>query len=320
MAVVAGLLIPWLIFTVTEKIYLLQKDKNGNVLPEESTPETEPVFQDMDDCILVLDSDGTIEKMELDTYLLGVLLGEMPVEFEIEALKAQAVVARTYALKRSTSGQKHTRGAVCKESSCCQAYRSPEDFINEGGTNASLDKVSSAVNSTSGQVLYYNGALIEATFFSCSGGKTEDAMAVWGSDIHYLIAVDSPGEEGATYYTDLVRLSTQEFAELLELEPEGKPVNWFGSISYTAGGGVNTIQILGKTYKGLYLREKLGLRSTAFTISVMGDEIYIITKGFGHRVGMSQYGAEAMAVKGCGYAEILTHYYPGTELTKYTAN
>ena len=163
------------------------------------------------------------------------------------------------------------------------------------------------------QVLTYENALIEATYFSCSGGSTEDAVAVWGNAYPYLKAVDSPGEEHAAHYTDTVTFTPLQFQSALGVILSGTPENWFGPVTYTEGGGVDTMQI-GKTiYKGTELRQKLSLRSTAFTVSV-GEYITITTEGDGHRVGMSQYGADAMAAAGKDYREILAHYYPGTEL------
>ena len=265
----------------------------------------------------VLMHDGTVNVMDLDDYLVAVVLREMPASFETEALKAQAVVARTYTLRRVEHGGKHTDAAVCTDSSCCQGYRSQQEYISDGGKQELLDKVIDAVNATSGEVLVYNNSLIEATYFSCSGGRTEDAQAVWGSDIPYLQSIESPGEENAAHYIDTVSFSVSEFAEKLGLNPANVSQNWVGNIKYTNGGGIEEIQIGGNTYKGTTIRQKLGLRSTACIISIVGDTVTITTKGFGHRVGMSQYGADAMAVQGKTYPEILSHYYQGTDLIQY---
>ena len=143
--------------------------------------------------------DGTLAEEALEHYLVGVVLAEMPALFEEEALKAQAVVARTYARKVWQTGGKHKDGSVCVDPSCCQGWRSPEGYLAEGGTEDDLEKVRRAVNTTSGQVLTYGDELIEATYFSCSGGRTEDAAAVWGQSFPYLKAVDSPGEEHAAH-------------------------------------------------------------------------------------------------------------------------
>lgn len=259
--------------------------------------------------------DGSVQQMEMDTYLTGVVLGEMPADFEVEALKAQAVVARTYALRRDSTGDKHA--GVCTDSGCCQAYRDPQEYLASGGLQENLDKIKAAVTATTAQVLTYDGQLIDATYFSCSGGKTEDAAAVWGLDVPYLQAVDSPGEEKAPRHTETVTFSKAELQSALDIELSG---NWLGKITYTEGGGVDTIQIGNTTFKGTTLRQLLGLRSTAFVITAVGDTVTITTKGFGHRVGMSQYGAEAMAVTGSTYRQILSHYYLGTTLETWSAD
>ncbi len=320
-ALLMGVVLPGLIFTAADKLFLLkgQPPAEESIATEQHTPETQAPLQS-NDIIPVLQADGTVCNMELEQYLAGVLLGEMPMSFDIEALKAQAVVARTYTLRRCTVAPKHDGGAVCVNSACCQAYCTKETYLSEGGSEDSLNKACSAVSSTAGQVITYNGGLIEATYFSCSGGRTEDALAVWGADIPYLQAVDSPGEENAVHYTDSVSFTGEEFAMLLGLRLTGNPASWFGPVTYTSGRGVDTIVIGGVTFKGTELRQKLGIRSTAFTITPIGDSVHIVTRGFGHRVGMSQYGAEAMAVGGSNYKAILAHYYPGTSLTAYNRN
>ena len=320
MAFVLGVVLPGLVFYVAEKWHLhTEKRPSVESSPTEQSSEQTTTPQAGEYRINVLNTSSDIENMELNTYLVGVLLGELPADFDAETMKAQAVVARTYALKRQTTNQKHS-GAVCMESACCQAYCGIDDYLAKGGTQETVDKVTAAVNATAYQILTYHNQLIEATYFSCSGGRTEDAVAVWGAEIPYLQAVDSPGEEQAAHYTDSVQFSKQEFVNLLHISPKGQLATWFGNITYTNGGGVDTIVIGGKTFQGTELRKLLGLRSTAFTITAIGNSVHIVTKGFGHRVGMSQYGAEAMAARGENYVQILSHYYPGTELKDYGQN
>lgn len=267
--------------------------------------------------VSVLDTNGTVTMMEIGDYLTGVVLCEMPVTFSTEALKAQAVVARTYALRRMEKS-KHDNSAVCTESGCCQGFKSVADFLASGGEESDVEKVRDAVADTKELVLTYNGELIDATYFSCSGGTTEDAVAVWGKDVPYLRATESPGEEMATHYTDEVSFSPEELAGLLSVSTE-KPLGaWVESVTFTAGGGVDEIVICGKTFSGVEIRKRLGLRSTAFTVAEENGKIVITTKGYGHRVGMSQYGAEAMALNGATYEEILCHYYTGVEVSLYT--
>ena len=323
MAFVMGMLIPGLLFSVSEKLISRQQLEIPSLESTDAvTQPTAPQEQQptAGSGVLVQTAGDTLTQMDVQTYLTGVLLAEMPVDFDPEALKAQAVVARTYALRSNSVGKKHPQGAVCTDAACCQSYRSAEDFLSKGGTPELLAKVNAAVQSTDGQVLTYNGALIEATYFSCSGGRTEDALAVWGTDIPYLQAVDSPGEERAAHYVDTVQFTAAEFTAALGISPTGAPADWLGAVTYTDGGGIDTMLIAGKTFSGITLRQKLGLRSTAITMLAVGNTVHISTKGFGHRVGMSQYGAEAMAVGGSNYQEILAHYYPGTLLSRHTRN
>ena len=307
----AGLALPLLLACLFR-----QTPRVGDVESESISPA--PAAYDAAVTMTVLNRSGNLQQMTLEDYLLGVVLAEMPASFEPEALKAQAVVARTYTCKRMEGG-KHDAAAVCMDPGCCQGFRAPADYLDEGGKQTAVDKVRSAVKSTDGQVLHYDGSLIDATYFSCSGGSTEDAVAVWGQDVPYLRAVDSPGEEDAPRFTDSVSFTTSEFAGKLGLSDQGDPASWFGAVRYTEGGGVDTMVIRGKTFTGPRLRSALGLRSTAFSVSVDGKTITVTTRGFGHRVGMSQYGAQAMAQTGSSCAEILAHYYTGTELVRLGA-
>ena len=299
-AAVMGFVLPSVLF------HIAGKQLASPTKPEPPPATTAPAPEDR--LTMSFWQDGKIREMDMEEYLTGVVLAEMPASFETEALKAQSVVARTYTLKVMATGAKHG-GAVCGDSACCQAYIDPADYT---GGEANREKVRSAVLSTAGQVLTYEGNLIEATYFSCSGGSTEDAVAVWGTDYPYLRATDSPGEEGSAHYTDTVTFTAAEFAEKLGISKVT-----LGTATYTAGGGIHTISIGGKEFKGTEVRTLLSLRSTAFTISVQGETVTITTKGFGHRVGMSQYGADAMALEGKRYDEILAHYYQGTALIHF---
>lgn len=294
---------------------MVEKSPERNKAPTQAEAALTQPTQSRD-MLAVITDNGTVE-MSLDAYLAGVVLQEMPADFEMEALKAQAVVARTYALRQSTRQGKHSDGAVCTESSCCQAYISYEAYLAAGGKAEAVDNAQAAVAATASQVLVYDGDLIEATYYSCSGGRTEDAVAVWGTEVPYLQSVDSPGEEGAEHFTDTVVFTKEEFLQALEMELTGQPATWLGEVTYTDGGGVATMQIGGKSFTGVQLRKALQLRSTAFVMRAAADHILVTTKGFGHRVGMSQYGADAMALAGKDYAAILSHYYPGTQLTNW---
>ena len=277
---------------------------------QETTEETQVLKERQ---VTLLKQDGSVETLPLESYLAGVILGELPGDFQLETMKALAVAARTLAIKGSENPVKHPQAAVCWDSGCCQAYCAPDTYLEQGGSQEVVDKVRQAVKETQGQVLLYQGELIEATYFSCSGGRTEDAVAVWGTDIPYLQAQDSPGEEDAEVYMDTVTFPVEDFTYLLGIEPSATGLQ-VDSVTYTRGGGVDTIVISGKEFDGGQMRQLLGLRSTAFAMQIVGETVTITTKGFGHRVGLSQYGAEAMAQSGSNYLEILGYYYPNTEI------
>lgn len=304
-AVLLGLIIPWLLLFTAKK-----PTQEKNTEPTRAQIANNSSQQ----LISVVFAENDVRQMELESYILGVLVGEMPADFELEALKAQAVVARTFAVKTQRAGTKHDNGAICVDSACCQNYYAPDAYLQDGGTPENLEKFQTAVNLTKGQILTYQGQLIEATYFSCSGGKTEDAEAVWGTAVPYLQAIASPGEEHATHYMDTVSFTTEEFEKRLGQDLPGIPETWVGKISYTAGGGVATIDLGGRSYTGTQLRQKLGLNSTVFVVTAVGNGVTVTTKGFGHRVGMSQYGADAMAAQGKDYQQILEYYYQGTTM------
>ncbi len=304
----AGLVVPLLLAAVFQETPPVQDVESESIAVTEGQTQYDSTVH-----LTVKNKAGNLQQMTLGEYLVGVVLAEMPADFEAEALKAQAVVARTYTCRRM-AGSKHDGAAVCMDSGCCQGFRSAEEYREQGGKTASVEKVRQAVEATDGLVLRYGGALIDATYFSCSGGSTEDAVAVWGQDVPYLQAVESPGEEAAPRYSDSVTFSAAELAGKLGIENRGDPAGWFSDVTYTDGGGVASITVRGKTFSGTGFRSKLGLRSTAFSVAAEGENIVITTRGFGHRVGMSQYGAQAMARQGTGFEEILSHYYTGAEL------
>lgn len=310
-AILMGLILPGFLFNAAAKL-LCQPDVQAATLP---TTVSQSQEESVTLPVLVRSRDDIVEEQDLDAYLVGVVLAEMPADFEPEALKAQSVAARTYAWKAYVTGGKHGDGSVCTQPSCCQAYIDPADFLSQGGTMTSLAKVEQAVAATSGYVLTYEGELIEATYFSCSGGRTEDAAAVWGVSFPYLQALDSPGEEDAVHYADTFTLTAEAFQQALGLSLSESPDQWFSDVTFTEGGGIASVCIGGQLFSGTQLRSLLNLPSTSFSIQAEGNQLVITTHGYGHRVGMSQYGADAMAVRGSSWQEILAYYYPGTTLT-----
>ena len=155
-----------------------------------------------------------------------------------------------------------------------------------------------------------------ATYFSSAGNMTEDAVAVWGNAFPYLVSVESP-EGDDPFDGQTVTFTAEKFQSLLGVTLKGKPSSWFGAVMYTVGGGVDKIRIGGTLYKGTEIRSKLGLRSTDFTVTTTDTEVTFTTNGNGHRVGMSQYGAQALAQEGEDYLQILYHYYTGTQIGQY---
>jgi len=283
--------LPWVILAVA---------RTAEGRPQETVlEETEP-----EKASIPVLCQGEETSMLLEDYLTGVLMAEMPASFPLQARMAQAVVARTYALRTVQQNAKHP-GFVCDSSGCCQGYLEP---VGPGSEEAR-----EAVRATEGLVLTYGGKLIEATYFSASGGRTEDAVAVWGSDVPYLQSVESPGEdvgEKERFFTK------EELEKALGLTLTGSSRSWLGKSEYTQGGGVESLEIMGVSFPGTELRFLLGLRSTAFTVEAREDGLVFRTRGFGHRVGMSQYGAQAMALAGKDFQEILLHYYTGAAVTE----
>ena len=282
---------------------------------EPSVPETvqtAPVESFDDALTLRVQTEDGVRELSLHDYLTGVVLAEMPTDFAPEALKAQAVASRTYALRKSAA-RKHADADICGSFACCQAWTPTEDYA---GTEA-LAKAAQVVRETDGLVVTYDGALIDATFFSCAAGSTESALAVWGSDVPYLQAVESPEHEER--YEESVTVSASEFAAVLrerypEIMLDGTPETWFGAQTRTAGGGLDTVEIGGVSLRGTELRTLFSLRSTVMTLTPEPDGVKIATSGYGHRVGLSQYGADVLAAQGEDFEEILLHYYRNTQL------
>lgn len=259
--------------------------------------------------------DGTVREMSLHDYLIGVILAEMPGSFDPQALKAQAIASRTFTLYKAQV-HRHGQADVCASSACCQAWKDPSQYESE---NVAVFR--EAVESTDGLVVTYQGELIEAAFFASTGGATESAETVWGGEVPYLQSVQSVGEAEADYYGMTLYFSPEEFSARLreacsDLTFSGDVTQWLGASVLTQGGGLSCISICGKNVSGSTLQSVFALRSTHIRLSLQDGQIVIRTQGYGHRVGLSQYGAQEMALRGAGYEEILTHYYQGVALVR----
>ena len=262
--------------------------------------------------------DGQVETMDLNTYLWGVVAAEMPASFQQEALNAQAVAARTYTLYKCGKSEAHPDADVCTDYNCCQAWISRAEAEANWGEDAVryANKVTRAVADTDGEVALYDGGLIQAVFHSSAGENTVAAVEVWGNDIPYLKSVPSPeGEEVSKYHTD-VTFSPEEFRSIVtgaypDAALTGDPSAWLGEVVRAEGGSVHSVKVGGVELSGARLRALLNLRSSDFTVETGAEGITFHVIGFGHGVGLSQYGANAMAEAGSGYREILQHYYTG---------
>ena len=265
--------------------------------------------------------DGNIVDMDIEEYLVGVVAGEMPVSYEIEALKAQAVAARTYTLHLKHNGgcSAHPGADVCTNSSSCQAYLSAEEMDDAWGSKKDtyLAKIREAVSATRGQKIYYRGNEIQVFYFSSAGGMTEDCGNVYAESLPYLVSVESPGEESYSNYYGKVTISYNEFADKLEEYSPGIHLSGnaedIGDITRFESGRVESIRIGDEVFTGREVRSVFGLNSTNFAIKAT-DEVTFSTVGFGHGVGMSQTGANEMAKDGASYTEILKHYFTGVTI------
>ena len=266
-----------------------------------------------------------IEEIDLDTYLYGVVSSEMPANFEMEALKAQAVVARTYTLyKIINNNSKHGDADICDDSTCCQAWISKEDRFKrwkEEERESNWEKIVNAVNGTKGKIITYEGKPINAFFHSNSGGTTDTATNVWGgSNYPYLQAVTTSGEDAYSQYSSEVSVTKDEFISKIkekhsDFEIDFSKEKQIEILEYTDGGRIKTIKIGNLNLSGVEIRTIFGLRSARFEIKTDGDNIKFTVLGYGHGVGMSQTGADSMAKQGANYEEIIKHFYTGVEIT-----
>lgn len=288
--------------------------------PEPAAPETAAVHHDRDVTLTIQDGDTT-EQMTLERYLTGVVRGEMPAAFEMEALRAQAAAERSYVYYQLAAGRKdaHPDADFCTDHTCCSAYLS-ETAAKEkwGGDFAPWNtRVEQAVSDTDGQVVLYNGRPILAVFHSSSAGRTAAAGDVWSGDLPYLVSVDSPeGEETVPNYYSTVTFTAAEAKEKLlaaypELKLSGTPDRWFGAAAENGSGRVETVSVGGTDIEGTELRRIFGLRSACFTVAADSESVTFRVTGYGHGVGMSQYGANQLAREGKTWQEILEWYYTG---------
>lgn len=254
--------------------------------------------------VTVYRNNGKIINLELEEYVLGVVGAEMPASFNIEALKAQAILARTYALKSIKNGKKLT------DTVSTQAYKDNSELqkLWKNDYTKYYEKIKKAVNETKGKVILYNNEYIDAVYHSTSNGKTENSKNVWKNSLPYLVSVDSSWDKNVKSYKKETIFEINEFCNILKLDVE-ETITY--EIIHNETGRVRQITINNKTFSGTEFRNLLKLRSTDFEIEINDEKIKVTTYGYGHGVGMSQYGANEMAKQGYSYIQILKHYYTG---------
>lgn len=267
-----------------------------------------------------------IEEIDLDTYLYGVVSSEMPANYEKEALKAQAVVARTYTIYKIFSENKHENANICDDSKCCQAWISKEERLSkwdEGQRQINWEKICDAVDSTKGKIITYEGKPINAFFHSNSGGLTDTATNVWGgTNYPYLQVVETANEDAYNQYSSEVIVSKEEFISKIknyhsDFNIDFNLENQIQILEYTEGQRVKTIKIGNLNLSGVEIRNIFGLKSAKFEININEDNIAFKVIGYGHGVGMSQTGADSLAKQGKNYEYIIKHFYTGVEIVDY---
>ena len=292
-----------------------------NQQEEETTVEAFAEQEDYPTKVLVyIKHEDVVKEFDLEEYLVHVVAAEMPASFEMEALKAQAVAARTYIVNKMLSGNyppEHKGAAVCTDYTHCKAYISLEDAKAKFGDNFDeyWSKIQEAVKATQDEIIVYNNEPIVAVFHSQSHGKTENAHDVWGGYYPYLLSVDSPYDNQVSYAT----FTFDDFCQRIKnFNPDANiqsPADVKSPI-LTDAGAVKTINIGGVDFKGTQIRSIFNLKSHCFTISFNGDKVTFTVKGYGHGVGMSQNGANEPAKEGKKYDEILKVYYTNVDVVK----
>jgi len=291
---------------------------------KEETQEEKYDYREYNTIKLLHTATKQIEEVGLDDYLLNVVSAEMPASYEQEALKSQAIVARTYTIYQTiNSGNKHEGANMCDSHLCCQAWISKDDRFSkweEGKREEYWSKIENAVNSTRGKIITYENQPINAFFHANSGGVTEVPLNVWGgAGYPYLQVVQTSGEDAYTQYESEVLITKEEFVNKMKekhsnFEIDFSKENEIKVLELTGSGRVKTIKIGNLNLSGVEVRSILGLRSANFTVDIDETNIKFSVIGYGHGVGMSQTGADSLAKQGKTCEEIIKHYYVGVEI------
>ena len=306
----------------------LQNKKEENDIQSEKTVQDEKQYdyQKYKTVKLLHSETGQVEELNIDEYLYSVVSSEMPASYELEALKAQSVVARTYTIYQATNNStKHENADICDDYACCQAWISKDERFAKWGqeeAEANWNKIVEAVNLTSGTIITYAGEPINAFFHANSGGVTESSLNVWsGIDYPYLKSVQTIGEQSYTQYSSEVILSKEELLNKIKEKYQDCTIdftqeNCIQILEYTTSGRVKTIKFGNKEIAGTEARTLLGLKSTNFTLKINGENIIFSVIGYGHGVGMSQTGADSLAKTGADYETIIKHFYTDVEIVE----
>lgn len=310
-----------LIFICMVLLPLFSMDK-ATIPNNQSQPPDPPHTENVESFRMYLTEEDKIVNITARDYCIGVVLAEMAAEYELEALKAQSVVAYTYA-KYKSNLRKDEDYDITDTSKKDQAFLSVEKAKERFGDNYNkyVEKVTSAVDSVLGQTILYDGKPILAACHSISGGKTESATDIWGGEYPYLMPVESVGDVLNPKYLTEVTVSTDDMKsalKTLEITTDKDPSKWFDNLNRTDSGTVLKLTACGTEIKGSELRTALGLRSANFDIAYSNGNFKFTVRGYGHGVGMSQYGAQFMALQGSSYQEIIKWYYTDCEISNFS--
>ncbi|MCI8587749.1 MAG: stage II sporulation protein D, partial [Clostridia bacterium] len=308
------------LFTKTNKARPVSQETkiedNSNIVSEENPPQTYD-YKDFSTVKLLHTATGEVEELNMDEYLYGVVSAEMPASYDKEALKAQAIVARTYTIYQiRNSPDKHVGAGMCDSYACCQAWISKEERLNkweEAERESNWQKIVSAVDETSGKIVTYGGTPINAFFHSNSGGITESSVNMWGGiDYPYLKSVQTSGEDGYSQYSSNVTITNEDLLNKIKEKYSNIEIDFTNNesikiIDYTESNRVRTVRFGNVEMAGTEARTLLGLKSTNFEISRTDNDVTFSVIGYGHGVGMSQTGADSMAKSGSNFEEIIKH-------------
>ncbi|KYD07041.1 MULTISPECIES: stage II sporulation protein D [Heyndrickxia] len=317
--VLVSILILAVSFAIPSLLVLpFSKEKASGKLDENMKEKNTSTLQSSIDIAVFRNTSQKVEQVPLEEYVVGVVASEMHATFEEEALKAQALAARTYIVRQLLSGNKGIpKGANVTDTVSDQVFQNKKELKKHWGSKyqKNINKITKAVKATEGKILTYDGKPIFASFFSTSNGYTENSQDYWANAIPYLKSVESPWDKKSPKYQYQQEFVVNDVEKKLGVTlRDNKEVST--NFTLTEGKRIGTVIIGGKKFTGREVREKLGLRSSDFSLARKGNKIIVTTRGYGHGVGMSQYGANGMARSGKSYKEIVQHYYQGIEISE----